>query len=79
MNKELRTHLREEFVDTGFIQVFQWRNFEDYFEIEMSHVRKELITDFEQWIEKKWFNKCPEYEKNCSQCEFWKEFNKKFK
>jgi hypothetical protein len=39
--KELRIHLREEFVDSGFIQVFQWRNFEDYFNIELNKAKKE--------------------------------------
>jgi hypothetical protein len=36
-----RIHLREEFVDTGFIQVFQWRNFQDYFNIELNKAREE--------------------------------------
>ena len=32
-DKDLRKYIREEFVDTGFIQVFQWRNFIDYLQI----------------------------------------------
>lgn len=31
--RKLRIHIREEFVDTGFIEVHQWRNFVDYLDI----------------------------------------------
>jgi len=30
---ELRKYIREEFVNSGFIQVYQWKNFIDYLQI----------------------------------------------
>jgi hypothetical protein len=46
-NKEhlQRIHLRERFVDSGFIQVFQWKNFQDYFNIELEIARKEVLEE----------------------------------
>jgi hypothetical protein len=53
-DSKLRIHLREEFVDTGFIQVFQWRNFTDYFELELNKARhderEKIIQDIEKMI-----------------------------
>ena len=36
-----RLHLREEFVDSGFINVLQWKNFQDYFNIEIERAKEE--------------------------------------
>ena len=49
----LRVHLREEFVDTGFIDVYQWQNFTDYFKIELNNAKKGMIKieDVKLWLE----------------------------
>lgn len=49
---ELRRHLREEFVNSGFIQVFQWKNFTDYFNIELNKVKQEVNKELQSKIMK---------------------------
>lgn len=39
---------------------------------------KKSVEDAEKFLLRYW-KRCPDYSKNCIQCEFWKDFDKKFK
>ena len=42
--------------------------------------RQNDIREFERFIiENDWFYRCPDYSKDCPQCQFWRDFDKKFK
>jgi len=74
IDNKLRIHLREEFVDTGFIQVFQWRNFVDYFNIELEKGRKQARSEMQELVDelhntiKELKKQRDEFEKRCDDC-----------
>jgi hypothetical protein len=53
---ELRNYVKEEFVNSGFIEIHQWRNFIDYLQIllrrETQRAKEDCKKEFEKKIDK---------------------------
>ena len=52
----------------------------EYMKENLNVQRQNDIREFERFlIENDWFYRCLDYSKDCSQCEFWRDFDRKFK